>query len=49
MGDFERRHAARDKDAGWPAYLQASADLVIAQETRLIRRVDLPSLAGNMG
>ncbi|MBS87442.1 MULTISPECIES: NIPSNAP family protein [Sphingobium] len=48
MGDFERRHAARDKDAGWPAYLEASVDLVVAQETRLIRRVDLPSLGGGL-
>jgi len=45
MGEFERRHAARDKDPDWPAYLQASADLIIAQETRLIRRAAMPSLA----
>ena len=46
MGDFEARHAARDKDPDWPAYLQASTHLITAQENRLIRRVDLPSLAG---
>jgi NIPSNAP len=45
MGDFEARHAARDKDRDWPAYLQASTHLITAQENRLIRRVDLPSLA----
>lgn len=45
MGDFERRHAARDKDPDWPAYLQASAHLITAQENRLIRRVALASLA----
>lgn len=45
MGEFERRHAARDKDPEWPAYLQASADLITAQETRLIRRAAMPSLA----
>ena len=39
---------ARDKDAGWAAYLEASVDLVVAQETRLIRRVDLPSLGGGL-
>jgi NIPSNAP len=45
MGDFERRHAARDKDPDWPAYLKASGHLITAQENRLIRRVDMPSLA----
>jgi hypothetical protein len=45
MGDFERRHAARDKDSEWPAYLKASGHLITAQENRLIRRVDMPSLA----
>jgi hypothetical protein len=44
MGDFERRHAARDKDPDWPAYLQASEHLITAQETRLIRRVEMMSL-----
>jgi hypothetical protein len=46
MGEFERRHAARDKDPDWPAYLKASEHLITAQETRLIRRVELPSLKG---
>jgi hypothetical protein len=45
MGDFERRHAARDKDPDWPAYLKASGHLITAQENRLLRRVDMPSLA----
>jgi hypothetical protein len=45
MGEFEARHAARDKDPRWPAYLAATADLILAQENRLIRRVDLKSLA----
>jgi len=44
MGEFERRHLARDQDPEWPAYLQASADLIVAQENRLIRRAVLPSL-----
>jgi hypothetical protein len=45
MADLEQRAAARDKDPDWPAYLQATANLVTAQENRLIRRVDLKSLA----
>jgi NIPSNAP len=44
MGEFERRHAARDQDPDWPAYLQASEHLIAAQENRLIRKIDLPSL-----
>lgn len=39
MGSFEKRHAARDKDPDWPAYLKASAGLILSQEDRLIRRV----------
>jgi len=46
MGEFERRHAARDKDPDWPAYLGASEHLITAQENRLIRKIDLPSLKG---
>jgi hypothetical protein len=46
MGEFERRHAARDRASDWPAYLKASEHLIAAQENRLIRRVELPSLAG---
>jgi hypothetical protein len=44
MGEFERRHAARDRDLDWPAYLQASENLITAQENRLIRRIELASL-----
>ncbi|SDH92310.1 NIPSNAP family protein [Pseudomonas panipatensis] len=44
LDDFERRSAARDADPDFPAYLQASAHLVIAQETRILRPADLPSL-----
>ncbi|UZE51057.1 NIPSNAP family protein [Rhodopseudomonas sp. P2A-2r] len=44
MGEFERRHAERDKDPDWPAYLRASGHLITAQENRLIRKIDLPSL-----
>jgi hypothetical protein len=44
MGQFERSHAARDLDPDWPAYLEASANLIVAQENRLIRRAAMPSL-----
>jgi hypothetical protein len=44
MGDLQRRHAARDRDADWPAYLQASAELITAQENRLILRAAMLSL-----
>jgi hypothetical protein len=44
MGEFERRHAARDQDPDWPAYLRASANLITAQENSLIRRIELASL-----
>ncbi|MEH2477880.1 hypothetical protein V1282_001237 [Nitrobacteraceae bacterium AZCC 2146] len=44
MGEFERRHAARDRDLDWPAYLHASENLITAQENRLIRRIELASL-----
>jgi hypothetical protein len=47
MGEFERRHAERDKDPGWPAYLKASEHLITAQENRLIKRVVLPSLSSS--
>ena len=46
MGEFQRRHAERDRDPDWPAYLKASADLIVAQENRLILRANMPSLAG---
>jgi hypothetical protein len=45
MGDFEQRHAARDQDPDWPAYLQASEHLIVAQENRLLRKIELLSLA----
>jgi len=47
MGEFERRHAERDRDPDWPAYLKASEHLIVAQENRLIRRIALPSLAAS--
>lgn len=44
LADMEKRQAARDKDPDWPAYLQGTVHLVTAQENRIIRAVDLPSL-----
>lgn len=44
LADYERRCLARDSHPAFPAYLSASEHLITAQETRLIRAVDLPSL-----
>ena len=43
LADYEARSRARDTHPDFPAYLQASAHLITAQETRLIRAADLPS------
>jgi hypothetical protein len=43
LEDFERRSAARDADPDFAAYLQATRDLVVAQETRIIKPVHLRS------
>ncbi|HQY09428.1 MAG: NIPSNAP family protein [Burkholderiales bacterium] len=45
LADYERRCQARDTHPDFPAYLAASGHLITAQETRLIRRVELPSVA----
>jgi hypothetical protein len=42
LADYERRCQARDTHPDFPAYLQASAHLITAQETRLIRAVPVP-------
>jgi len=41
LADYERRSRARDSHPDFPAYLAASGHLITAQETRLIRAVDL--------
>ncbi|MEY4753423.1 MAG: hypothetical protein RJA44_1098 [Pseudomonadota bacterium] len=46
LADYEARSRARDSHPDFPAYLAASEHLITAQETRLIRRVALPSLRG---
>lgn len=45
IADYDQRRTARDADPEWPAYLQASAHLIVAQENRIIRRVEFKSLA----
>lgn len=42
FADYERRSRARDAHPDFPAYLQASAHLITAQETRLVRAVPMP-------
>ena len=44
LADYERRCQARDAHPDFPAYLAASEHLIVAQETRLIRRVHLSNL-----
>lgn len=43
LTDYERRSQARDAHPDFPAYLAASEHLIVAQETRLIRRVAFTS------
>ena len=44
LADYEARSARRDSDPDWPAYLQASGHLIVAQENRLVRAVTLKSV-----
>jgi hypothetical protein len=44
LAEYERRSALRDSHPDFPSYLKASEHLIVAQENRLIRRVELPSL-----
>ncbi|MFC3059354.1 NIPSNAP family protein [Paenirhodobacter populi] len=44
--DMEARWQARDTHPDFPAYLKASAHLVVAQEDRLLRAAALASLDG---
>ena len=45
LADYERRCHARDTHPDFPKYLAASEHLIVAQETRLIRGMALPSIA----
>ncbi|SEG17220.1 NIPSNAP family protein [Marinobacterium lutimaris] len=40
LEDYERRSAARDAHPEFPAYLAASAHLIVSQETSLIKGID---------
>ena len=44
LADYERRCKARDTHPDFPAYLAASGHLITAQETRLIKAVEMPGL-----
>lgn len=44
LTDYEERCRQRDTHPDFPAYLAASEKLITAQENRLIKRIDLPSL-----
>ena len=44
LADYDVRRTRRDRDPDWPAYLKASADLIVAQENRLVRAAAMPSL-----
>ena len=44
LADYERRCVARDTHPDFPAYLGATEHLIVAQETRLIRRAEMPAL-----
>ncbi|MDZ3991682.1 NIPSNAP family protein [Pseudomonas sp. Teo4] len=44
LDDFEKRSAARDADPDFAAYLHATRDLVVAQETRIVRPVQFKAL-----
>ena len=44
LADYERRCQARDSHPEFPTYLQASAHLITAQDTRLILAADMPGI-----
>ncbi len=46
LADYDARSRARDAHPDFAAYLKASEHLITAQENRLIRAVDIPSLRG---
>lgn len=46
LADYEQRCLARDTHPEFPKYLAASEHLIVAQETQLLRRADLPTLRG---
>ena len=42
LTDYERRSRARDAHPDFATYLKASKHLITAQETRLIKAIDMP-------
>ena len=46
LAEMERAHAALAADPGIAEYFAKTAGLVVAQEDRILRRVDFKSLAG---
>lgn len=44
LAEYEQRCRARDTHPDFPKYLAASGHLIVSQETRLIRRMSLPSV-----
>ncbi len=44
LADYEERSRRRDAHPGFADYMAATADLILAQETRLVRRAVLPSV-----
>lgn len=45
IADYDMRRTARDAAPEWPAYLQACAHLIVAQGSRIIRRIVFRTLA----
>lgn len=45
LADYERRCKARDTHPAFPTYLAASAHLIAAQETRLIKAVQMTGIS----
>lgn len=43
LADYERRSRMRDSHPAFPAYLSASEQLIVSQETRLIKAVEMPA------
>lgn len=49
LADYDRRRIARDADPDWPAYLSASGHLLVAQENRFLKTVELAAVARFLG
>ncbi|WP_345798474.1 NIPSNAP family protein [Castellaniella sp. MT123] len=46
LADYQERCRRRDTHPDFPAYLEASGHLIVAQETRLLMLTQLPSMQG---